>query len=277
MFRSILGRLTYANVMASVAVFIAIGGGAYAAGLAKNSIKSRHIKNSAVKTVDLAPSSVTSAKVADGSLLGKDFAAGALPRGERGSAGPTGPTGPTGPIGPAGAAGRDGANGVNGNDGSPDTPAQVLAKLTQVDGDGSGLVADQVDGVDASGMGAVMSSKSTVPQGAGPTTFASVLGVSNVSTFRTPAETGSPNQTVVARDLFVRLTQAAGGEVTYQLLVDGAVTGLTCTVSGGTVCNSGSGSATIPAGSLIALQITEGAGANALAVSAAVGFRLAPV
>ncbi len=165
MFRSILGRLTYANVMASVAVFIAIGGGAYAAGLAKNSIKSRHIKNSTVKAVDLAPSSVTSAKVADGSLLGKDFAAGQLPQGERGPSGPAGPKGPagatgaTGARGAAGVDGTDGVDGADGADGSPDTAAQILAKLLQVDGDGSGLVADQVDGVDAAGMGSVMSSR----------------------------------------------------------------------------------------------------------------------
>ena len=271
MFRSILGRLTYANVMASVAVFIAIGGGAYAAGLAKNSVKSKHIKDSGVKTVDLARSAVTSAKVADGSLLGKDFAAGALPQGERGPAGQTGAPGATGP---AGTAGRDG---VDGRDGSPDTAAQVLAKLLGVDGDGSGLVADQVDGVDASATGAVMSSRSVVPQGASPSSFAPVVGVGTYSPSRIPVETGSPNQPVVARDLFVRLTQAAGGTVTYQLLVDGAATGLTCTVSGSTVCNSGGGSAAIPAGSLLALQITEGAGANAVAVTAAVGFRLAPV
>ncbi len=64
--------------------------------------------------------------------------------------------------------------------------------------------------------------------------------------------------------------------VKYQLLVDGAPTSLNCTVNGGTVCNSGGASVAIPAGSLLALQITEGAGADAASVSAAVGFRLAP-
>lgn len=49
--------------------------------------------------------------------------------------GPPGPEGPQGPPGPAG------------GEGSPDTPAQVLGKITQVDGAGSGLDADLLDGL----------------------------------------------------------------------------------------------------------------------------------
>ncbi len=60
-------------------------------------------------------------------------------RGPRGAAGPTGPQGATGPQGPAGPQGPPGA---------PDTPAQVLAKLLDVDGPGSGLDADLLDGLD---------------------------------------------------------------------------------------------------------------------------------
>ena len=63
------------------------------------------------------------------------------PSGSQGPAGPTGPTGTTGPQGPQGPAGADG---------SPDTAAQVLAKLVTVDGPGSGLDADKLDGNQAS-------------------------------------------------------------------------------------------------------------------------------
>jgi hypothetical protein len=283
MHRRILGRLTYANLMSTVAVFIAIGGGAYAAGLAKNSVKSKHIKDSGVKAVDLASSAVTSDKVADGSLLGRDFAAGALPEGERGPVGPAGETGPAGPAGRDGVNGTDGDDGTDGTDGqdgadgSPDTPMDVLTKLRDVDGDTSGLVADQVDGVDAAGTGDVMSSRVTVPQGGPTNSFAPIFGIVNSSTPRTAFETGSPNRDEVGRDLFVRLTQSPSGPVQITLTVDGVATGLTCTVNGSTICNSGSGIATVPAGSLLALQITEGAGANAAGVTATVGFRLAPV
>jgi hypothetical protein len=52
--RKLAGKLTYANVMASVAVFIALGAGAYAAiNLPKNSVKSKHIAPGQVKPADL--------------------------------------------------------------------------------------------------------------------------------------------------------------------------------------------------------------------------------
>jgi hypothetical protein len=48
------GRLTYANVMASIAVFFALGGSSYAAVmLADNSVKSRHIAPGAVHRSDV--------------------------------------------------------------------------------------------------------------------------------------------------------------------------------------------------------------------------------
>jgi hypothetical protein len=86
-------HLTYPNVISTLCLFVLLGAGAYAAGLGKNSVKSKQIQNGAVKTADLADNSVTSAKVADGSLLGKDFASDQLPRGA------TGPQGPAGDIG----------------------------------------------------------------------------------------------------------------------------------------------------------------------------------
>jgi hypothetical protein len=45
-------RLTYANVMATIAVFLALGGGAFAITLKRNSVGSKHIKPDAVAGVD---------------------------------------------------------------------------------------------------------------------------------------------------------------------------------------------------------------------------------
>ena len=70
--------------------------------------------------------------------------------GATGPQGPTGPTGATGPAGPQGPIGATGPQGPAGADGSPDTAAQVLAKLVSVDGSGSGLDADLLDGAHAS-------------------------------------------------------------------------------------------------------------------------------
>jgi hypothetical protein len=92
-------HLTYANVMSSIAVFLVLGGGAYAATqLPKNSVGTRQLKKNAV----------TSAKVKDGSLLAKDFKSGQLPAGPKGAAGPQGPKGDTGPQGPQGEKGDPG-------------------------------------------------------------------------------------------------------------------------------------------------------------------------
>lgn len=87
-------RLTYANVMATVAVFIALGGTSYAAlALSDNSVKSKHIAKGAVKRSDVGNGAVNSAKVADSSLSREDFKAGQLPAGPRGPKGDTGPAG----------------------------------------------------------------------------------------------------------------------------------------------------------------------------------------
>jgi hypothetical protein len=65
----VLGRLNYANVMATIAVFLAIGGGAYAAGkLGKNAVKTKNIAAGAVKTNKLGNNAVTTAKLANGAV-----------------------------------------------------------------------------------------------------------------------------------------------------------------------------------------------------------------
>ena len=90
----------------------------------------------------------------DGSLRVINAEAGATCKaGERrltwnqvGRRGPTGATGATGDPGPAGPQGDVGPEGPAG---SPDTPQQVLDKIRQVDGSGSGLDASLLDGRDS--------------------------------------------------------------------------------------------------------------------------------
>jgi hypothetical protein len=60
--------------------------------------------------------------------------------------GPPGATGAPGATGPQGIQGVQGPQGPAGTNGSPDTAAQVLAKLITVDGTGSSLDADLLDG-----------------------------------------------------------------------------------------------------------------------------------
>jgi hypothetical protein len=106
-------RLTYANVVASLALFVALGGVSWAAvTLPANSVGKRQLKSNAV----------TSEKVANGSLKAADFAAGRLPAGERGPAGPTGPAGAAGERGDRGETGPAGPKGEKGDRGETGPP-----------------------------------------------------------------------------------------------------------------------------------------------------------
>jgi hypothetical protein len=93
-------RLTYANVIASLALFVALGGGAYAATrVPAKSVGTAQLKRGAVTRAKIAPTML--AKLGPGSTA----VPAAGPRGADGSPGPAGPTGPVGPAGPVGPSG----------------------------------------------------------------------------------------------------------------------------------------------------------------------------
>lgn len=86
-------QLTFANVVSVLALFIALGGGAYAATVAKDSVGGRQIRADAVGASEIKRGAVRSAEVRNGSLLTEDFRAGQLPEGARGPAGRDGVNG----------------------------------------------------------------------------------------------------------------------------------------------------------------------------------------
>jgi hypothetical protein len=123
--RRIRSRLSFANVISLIALFVALGGTGYAAvKLSPNSVTSKAIKRGAVTNSDLAKNAVTGSKVKDGSLLKQDFAVGQVP------AGPSGPAGPQGAAGPQGLPGTNGADGVQG-------PAGIAAAYASVQANGT--------------------------------------------------------------------------------------------------------------------------------------------
>jgi hypothetical protein len=98
---SIKSRLTYANVVSTLCLFIVLGGSAVAAvKLSRNSVRSTHIKNGQVRKADLGRDAVDSSRVKDSSLLAQDFAPGLLTPGPKGDRGETGDRGPQGEAGP---------------------------------------------------------------------------------------------------------------------------------------------------------------------------------
>jgi hypothetical protein len=96
MFSVLRGRLSYANVVATFALFFAMSGGALAAS---------HFLITSTKQIK--PSVLKSLKGANGA------------NGANGATGPAGPAGAQGAQGPAGPAGAAGAKGENGTPGAP--------------------------------------------------------------------------------------------------------------------------------------------------------------
>lgn len=102
------GKLTYANVISTLCLFLLLGGGAAFAAtqLPKNSVGARQIKRGAV----------TPAKVSNAT---KQILAG--DQGPRGPQGPQGPRGARGPQGATGATGKTGPQGPRGETGASAT------------------------------------------------------------------------------------------------------------------------------------------------------------
>ena len=71
MLKALRSRLSYANVMATLAVFIALGGTAWA--ISANSVGSHQIKPGGVKNSDIADGAVTSKKVLNHSIRPQDL------------------------------------------------------------------------------------------------------------------------------------------------------------------------------------------------------------
>jgi hypothetical protein len=74
--RRIRRHLTYANVMATVAVFLALGGGAWA--LARNSVGSGGIKNDSIRSKDIHNQTIRARDVRRNSLRGGQINEGSL-------------------------------------------------------------------------------------------------------------------------------------------------------------------------------------------------------
>lgn len=91
-------RLTYANVISTLALLLVVGGGSAVAAsqFGKETIGSRALKNEAVTPSKLSQKSKATLTGPVG------------PKGSTGAPGAAGPAGPSGPAGPAGAAGAPG-------------------------------------------------------------------------------------------------------------------------------------------------------------------------
>jgi hypothetical protein len=98
MWKRIRPRLTFANVVASIALFVALGGSSYAA----LRVGSKQITNNSIRSQDIRDNAIRSKDIRNGSLLRGDFRMGQLGSGSRGPRGPRGPKGSKGSKGAKG-------------------------------------------------------------------------------------------------------------------------------------------------------------------------------
>ena len=70
-------RLSYSNVIATLALFVALGGTSYAA----MTITSKDVRDNSLRSVDIRNNSLRSVDIKNGSLKAKDFAVGQIPAG----------------------------------------------------------------------------------------------------------------------------------------------------------------------------------------------------
>jgi hypothetical protein len=192
--RSTGRRLTFSNIAATLALFIALGGVSWAAtSLPKNSVGKKQLQKNAV----------VSKKVKDGSLAAGDFKKGQLPEG---------PKGPQGAVGDQGPQGQPGA---------PGATTSVLTGRTS-------LAADSF--FSPSGIST-----------AGSEAFAQIL---------------TPGVASTAGNLSVRIDASPGPAASrvFTLRVDGADTGVTCTIANAATTCTSAATVAIPAGSRIALE-----------------------
>lgn len=88
MWQTLKDRLTYSNVTASLALFVALGGSSYAAlTLPRNSVGENQIRSGAVHSSEIANRTIALADISKGAQ-----------RSLRGAVGATGPAGPAGPA-----------------------------------------------------------------------------------------------------------------------------------------------------------------------------------
>src|SRR4051794_38134272 len=130
----LIGKLSYANVVSSVCLFIVLGGSAYAAvqitgkNIKDNTVTSADVKNKSLLAADFKPGQLPNASGAGAGQQGpqgpKGDAGAPGARGEQGPAGKDGQAGPQGTQGEKGPQGEQGPQGIKGNPGEQGIPGQ---------------------------------------------------------------------------------------------------------------------------------------------------------
>ncbi|HJS95656.1 MAG TPA: hypothetical protein VJ741_15440 [Solirubrobacteraceae bacterium] len=291
-----------AMVVAMIALFVSLGGSAFAAlTLPKDSVGTMQLKPAAVTGAKLHNNAVTSSKVRDHSLLAKDFMPGQLPQGPPGPQGSTGPaTGPAGgdlsgsypnPVigagvvtnsklanpsltitpGPGlsggGSIALGGSSTLSVADGGIGTTQLADGAVTATKFAAGALAPDSAElgGVAPSAYGAVLSGRiNGLTTAALTADFGATSGISTVSATEAAVSTLSPDRDLVARDLSIQLTASPGNnaERGFDLFVNGRSTGFGCAIGGPGSPTSCTASGPVAIPASSTLSIQDASGSN---------------
>jgi hypothetical protein len=164
-------RPSHPALIAYAALFVALGGVSYgAARVSPNAVGAQQITSSAVGASEIKAGAVGASELKKGAVGADQIADGSVGRAHVTQAVQALATSigasVTGPAGAPGRSGDGGEPGERGDAGAPDTAQQVLEKVRQVDGVGSGVDADLLGGSDGSGLARTISNAhSFVAQG----------------------------------------------------------------------------------------------------------------
>ncbi len=230
--RSLRTKLSYANVMATVAVFLALGGGAYAA---------TQLKNNSVGTKQLKNNSVTGQKVKDGSLSGADInssSLGLVPNASHASSAEN-------------AAQASNSAALQGHPASDFLGAGSQATDSA-----------RLGGHTPSEFGAVLSGQTSglAKVSGAANLYGPVGGVAIASKIAPAVASLSPSIALQASNFSAQLTEppSTGNGVEVQLVVNGAPVGLSCLIEvGQNSCSNTTATPAIAAGSQLAINILE--------------------
>jgi hypothetical protein len=204
---ALAGRLTYANVVATLALFIALGGASYAAiKIPKNAVGTKHIKKGAITADKIQKGAITAEKVRNGAIGTGKIRNGSLTEDDFEEF-------PEGEEGPAGFDGRDGLDGLQGPQGPPGSSTQPWVVVN-------------ADGTKARGSADATSAHVAGPGNAGEYTVSfaagNLSGCGFLATLDNAAGSVSANGGTAATDVEV-VTYNAGGAATdlaFNLIVN---------------------------------------------------------
>jgi len=247
--RNLRSKLSYSNLMATAAMFIALGGVSYAAmTLPKNSVGTSQLRNQAVSTAKIRDGAITGSKVDLSSL-------GSVPKADRA------------------ASAEFADHATNADSATSSSFAGSAAKASD---------ARTLEGQEVSAFGTVLLAHMNIPPTAVPTRqWGSVTGIAPTASSAEDVEMVTPyHSDLVASDFTVFSREGSGetGHVDVRLFVNGVATELSCFVPRLSECiNPPTTKVHVPGGSWLAISVhEEPEGSEIPAFPLEVSLRLSP-